>query len=628
MKRRLQLATVFAALVAGMSWIAIEARSGELVRPTQRNAGITGVVVDSSTGSPVSAAVVSISTIGDRRNDVTERQLTDERGRFAFVDLAADVDYLVRASKLGFLEGAHGRKQPGSQAVSPIVLLPGQLLDGVKIEVWPLGAITGAVSDEAGEPMVGVFVQLLRKLTVAGRTRFATGPVTVTDDRGAYTFESVAPGQYVVRVPGTPASSLPLELSGVPPGLRGLIRPDGYLVAGHYPIPPGSSRTYPAGFNGSVWSLADAEPLTVSVGEQRGGVHIRMTPSATFQVRGAIHGAVSRTSAAIQLIHAADRELGLDLETGVASLQADGTFAFYGVPAGSYVVTLPASLSRLAMIRPTADVFYAPALPRFQEYGRMGSTGQQVGVADGVQLVVATLSNGAATADRSIEVSRDLDGIELVPTDTASLSGRIVVERTDIVRRSRTTRLLLALESATADPTVGMPGAAADGDGAFNIRGIRPGLYIVTSPSRDWHVKSVRIDGKDRSYVPIRIEPGQVVDDVVVTLTNSAGSLVGTVTDPAGTAVRATVLVFPAEPEQWVDYGFNPRRIASVETDNRGQYEVPALPGGEYYVAAVSGSQDSWRTPGFFAAVTADAKRTSLGWGQRVACDVTLSRRR
>jgi len=70
---------------------------------------ISGVVVDGSSGAPVPGAIVFIAAVPDKPIGPERRQITDERGRFAFVNLPADTNYTIASSKFGYLDGGYGR---------------------------------------------------------------------------------------------------------------------------------------------------------------------------------------------------------------------------------------------------------------------------------------------------------------------------------------------------------------------------------------------------------------------------------------------------------------------------------------------------------------------------------------
>ena len=96
--------------------------------------------------------------------------------------------------------------------------------------------------------------------------------------------------------------------------------------------------------------------------------------------------------------------------------------------------------------------------------------------------------------------------------------------------------------------------------------------------------------------------------------------------DPAGSpATEAGVIVFPQEPDQWIGTGFNPRRILTARASSAGEFRVPALPAGAYYVAAVPIDRlDDWREPGFLLRAQSRAERVTIGWGEGGTRDVRL----
>lgn len=84
-----------------------------------------------------------------------------------------------------------------------IDLATDEQIDDVVIKLWQGGSIDGRVFDEAGEPLVDVVVAAPR-LSADGRLQ--NGPTVRTDDRGAYHFGTLVPGDYVVVVTQTHAA--------------------------------------------------------------------------------------------------------------------------------------------------------------------------------------------------------------------------------------------------------------------------------------------------------------------------------------------------------------------------------------------------------------------------------------
>src|SRR5207237_40193 len=61
-------------------------------------------------------------------------------------------------------------------------------------------------------PIVGAFVRVLARISIAGRSRIASGRVARTDDRGVYRISGIEPGDYYIQVPSVQAA-FPAALS-------------------------------------------------------------------------------------------------------------------------------------------------------------------------------------------------------------------------------------------------------------------------------------------------------------------------------------------------------------------------------------------------------------------------------
>ena len=58
--------------------------------------------------------------------------------------------------------------------------------------------ISGTVTDEAGEPVIGVELRAFERRYLAGQRRLVPGGTQLTDDRGVYRFGTLQPGDYLV----------------------------------------------------------------------------------------------------------------------------------------------------------------------------------------------------------------------------------------------------------------------------------------------------------------------------------------------------------------------------------------------------------------------------------------------
>jgi hypothetical protein len=214
--------------------------------PTPPPAGvgaITGTVIDGATGAAVAGALVFLANAeAGRAAPLSQtRQVTDARGRFAFTELSGDGAFTLIASKFGYLDGGYGRDVSPHDPLRAVVLRKDEWVSNLRVPIWRPGSISGAVRDEAGEPVVGVYVRALARFRIQGREDLLAGPLTTTNDRGEYRLSGLAPGRYVIQVPSVQASVPAATKLATTPGNapEGAIDVDDShrLVIGRYPLP-------------------------------------------------------------------------------------------------------------------------------------------------------------------------------------------------------------------------------------------------------------------------------------------------------------------------------------------------------------------------------------------------------
>ena len=95
-----------------------------------------------------------------------------------------------------------GRQRPEGPS-RQLELAENQRKTDAIVRLWRFGVISGTVTDESGEPMIGVTVRAMRRIYAGGRPRLGAGPQGTTDDRGMYRIASLPAGDYVVVMPNT-----------------------------------------------------------------------------------------------------------------------------------------------------------------------------------------------------------------------------------------------------------------------------------------------------------------------------------------------------------------------------------------------------------------------------------------
>src|SRR5262245_32761037 len=159
---------------------------------------ILGRVLDAGTGTGIPDAVVTLRPASGAARET----LTTTEGFFVFRQVERGT-YDVSTARNGYVPGRLGAGRPGSVGL-PIEIGEGERIGDLTVRTWRLGAIEGAVYDEAGDPLISVSVTAWKRVVVAGRpTVESRGVDARTDDRGIYRFSGLTPGHYVVGVAST-----------------------------------------------------------------------------------------------------------------------------------------------------------------------------------------------------------------------------------------------------------------------------------------------------------------------------------------------------------------------------------------------------------------------------------------
>jgi hypothetical protein len=634
---------VLLAILLGASALQAGAVAGNLPPAGQALATglLMGTVIDPLDDRPVADAQV---TLGGATPAIrTTVVLTDEDGRFVFMDLPKGV-YTLTATKPGYAEGAYGRRRPGGLLQS-IVLADAERLSDLRIPIWKFGVITGRVTDEAGEPMVGISVRVLQRTVVAGRRTLTPGAAIRTDDRGIYRIASLTPGDYLVVVATTqstaPVSILDLyrqrltsaaaretdlmrgvSFSGLTTSLNLFERHSdarvgtlAFLSTGggvRAPVAPASAgggrlHVYPTRFYPAASTTGEAAVVTVRSGEERAGIDLQLTLVATSRVSGIASGPNGPQVAALALVpDTEDLSTDAGFETATTVSDADGRFTFIGVPPGRHQLravwlSVPAvgGGSRGGAPPPPKPAAPLPALGGFTLWS------------------VQTLAVGSSDiSDLAIALR---PGFRL--SGRAEFVGAAAQPAPDVVRRI----------SATFDPADGRPFVASTvGRGQFDESGrlstyqLPPGRYYlrINNAPPGWMLKSASVSGRDISNVPVTLD--RDITGLVVTFTDRPSSLSGQVSDGSGPDPSATVLVFPVESSAWIGTGEFPRRLRSIRVTRDARYQTSGLPSGEYFVVAIpEEAAANWQDPVNLQALARSATRVTLAEGESRALALT-----
>ncbi len=560
---------------------------------------VSGRIVDAATGKPVGRVTVAISGPSITRSGPwgpglhggAPNVMTASDGRFEFRHLP-DGTFSVTATKTGYAEGAYGRRRPGG-STKTVALTPARPASEVAIPIWKNGAISGTLTDEAGEVVVGAQMRLWRATFVAGVRRFASsGQPAYTDDRGAYRLGNLLPGDYIVgtsaplvsTVAGPPTAGGPGR-GGAPsaPAIGPLLKIDDASIGigrpSIVPPPPANGRVmvYPPTFSPSALSPAHATIIPLAGGEERSGVDVQVQPVATAHVVGTVMDPNGPVSGAGIRLHAKDSVLGADDPSAISDSQ--GRFVFGAVPYGDYVLSAG------------------------ERMGRQYRIDMPLALAGNVDGVVAVMNTGLSVTGRV-----EYQGTTAPPPPAGNATFRPVPFSLD------------AADGSGPSPI----NSAREGAAGFTIDGFAAGRYVirVAQSPQGWMFKSALINGVDVSVTPFELT--RDVSDLVITFTDRWSGLGGTAHDANGNPdSTATVLVFPTDADGWRDYGSSPRRLKSGATNDRGEFGISSLPPGGYYAIAIPEDEsDDWRDPRTLDALARIATTVTILEGEHRMIDL------
>jgi hypothetical protein len=587
------------------------------------------------------------------------RAITNGSGQFVFRKLPKG-RFSLLASLPGYVDGAYGRRRPGG-STSSIQLDDGQHVGDLVIAMWRRAAVSGTVTDEAGEPLIGLTVRLFERRFTGGHRRFLPSGTATTDDRGIYRFSTLAPGDYIVAFVAHEAS-LPPDVSEL---MRTLSSPTDTrrqeimrerfsvtMMGGGQEMQVGSTVrqidssavppisddaaapvfVYPTLFFPNSPTAARAAVIALESGQERDGVDLSLHPVRASRVSGAVVGPDGpAANISVHLLPTTTDDVS-ELETAATMTDANGIFMLTGVVAGQYEIKVariprppapaPANMvtttvqiggfMSMGMSAPLDGPGVAPVPPIPDDPALYADTPISVG-ASNVDNVLVTLQRGA-----SVSGHVEFDGAADRPDASALSRVPIVLERTD----SRTAPMpgVLGLQSALT--------GRIDETGAFKTYTQPTGRYLIRigGAPGGWTVKSVIAEGHDLSETPFDLGASDL-KNVVVTFTDRPTKLTGLAHTKDGSAdPDALVVVFPTDPAGWTDFGLAPRRLRSARPLKNGTYTITGLPAGDYYVAAISEDQiSSWENPDVLAELSRLATHVSIADGDTHTQDLVRS---
>jgi len=278
---------------------------------------VEGTVTNKLIGTPVKGAHVIYTRIASGSDPAVSpiSRDTDIQGHF-HLELVPG-SYRLWVEREGFARQSYGSAVPEGTG-SLLTVLPGQELHDIAFRITPLGALSGRVFDQDGDPLQGVGIQVLRVSYASGMRQLIPVAGASSNDRGEYRCYDLPAGRYfVLATPKGSPLSHPMEAGALVPEIQ-----DAYVPL-YYP---------------GVIELESASAVPVPEGGDVQQIDFRLQSIRATTLRGRVSGTVKFDSNQVQVVLAHnDHGFASYIDRATAAVDpATGKFEIRRVAPGSY----------------------------------------------------------------------------------------------------------------------------------------------------------------------------------------------------------------------------------------------------------------------------------------------------
>jgi hypothetical protein len=226
--------------------------------------------------------------------------------------------------------------------------------------------------------------------------------------------------------------------------------------------------------------------------------------------------------------------------------------------------------------------------------------------------------------------NQDIAGVVLPLGNGAELQGRVVFEgpgQPPNLASLRVSTLSFGGDSGPGFRFRGPMGASVKEDGTFALKDLAegPAHLVVSRPSGNSYLKSIRAQGKDVTDGALELRSGDRIQGVEIAIASDGAQLSGNVKDGAGgqTVSDATVLIYPADARL---VGPSSRYIRTIAAGKQGEFSFQGLVPGEYKLCALLDHESGIEyDPEYLQSLDRFSKTVQLSAGQAASENLELA---